>query len=320
MTQSLRTLRATISQNQALYSVLYPFYRFSRFFIINYRKIQYSRTSIINANEIFPDLIASGVPFAAGKIGLTEQEAINQFMKGRSRSEAPSYPCDVAHRLFANAGVFPKSDHAFNAFCDVFVEALSQIDIMAVWYNSGELGVLKTYCPNAKLVTLTSLEPYYHLNPWTRVLHNKKVLIIHPFEQSIRAQYSRRISIWPGSLVLPDFKLLTLKVPLSPAIQEPQFDSWLDTFNWLKRQVNQIEFDVSLIGAGAYSLPLTSYIKSIGKAAIHLGGPTQILFGIKGKRWDNNKLISKFYNSYWIRPHETETPVEKHKVERGCYW
>jgi hypothetical protein len=320
MTQSLRTLRTTISQNQVFYSLLYPFYRLSRSFVINYRKIQYDTRSIINANEVFPELIASGVPFAAGKIGSTEQEAVNQFMKRRSRSGSPSYPYDVAHRLFANAGVFPKSDYAFDIFCDVFVEALSQMDIMAVWYNPGELRVLKTYCPNAKLATLTSLEPYYHLDPWTRTLHNKKILIIHPFEQSIRSQYQMRTSIWPDSLVLPDFKLLTLKVPLSPAIQEPQFESWIDTFNWLKRQINQKEFDISLVGAGAYSLPLASYIKSIGKVAVHLGGSTQILFGIKGKRWDNNKIISKFYNPYWIRPHETETPDEKHKVERGCYW
>ena len=56
-------------------------------------------------------------------------------------------------------------------------------------------------------------------------------------------------------------------------------------------------FDVAIIGCGAYGMPLGAMLKDAGKTVIHLGGVTQILFGIKGKRWDENKT-SELYNQY----------------------
>ena len=47
-----------------------------------------------------------------------------------------------------------------------------------------------------------------------------------------------------------------------------------------------------------------------------MGGATQLLFGIKGKRWDDMGI----YNGYWVRPDETERPKGLEKVEEGCYW
>ena len=50
-------------------------------------------------------------------------------------------------------------------------------------------------------------------------------------------------------------------------------------------------FDVAIIGCGAYGMPLAAMLKQAGKQAIHLGGATQLLFGIKGKRWEEIKTI-----------------------------
>ena len=46
----------------------------------------------------------------------------------------------------------------------------------------------------------------------------------------------------------------------------------------------------------------------------------QLLFGIKGKRWDDHPVISKLYNPAWVRPDETEGISNKEKVEGGSYW
>jgi hypothetical protein len=84
-----------------------------------------------------------------------------------------------------------------------------------------------------------------------------------------------------------------------------------------------IDFDICLIGAGAYGLPLAYFAKTIGKQAIHLGGVTQILFGIKGRRWEKDDYAdstAKMFNEHWIRPMESETPALKDRVENGCYW
>lgn len=83
-----------------------------------------------------------------------------------------------------------------------------------------------------------------------------------------------------------------------------------------------IELDAALYPY-LVSLPLWKryqlYTQRMGKKAVHLGGATQILFGIKGKRWDENPAVSKFYNEYWVRPLPEES-VRKNNVEGGCYW
>jgi len=58
----------------------------------------------------------------------------------------------------------------------------------------------------------------------------------------------------------------------------------------------------------------------MGKQAIHLGGATQILFGIRGARWDEMETYRKLYNKHWIRPNEMEVPKDANRIEDGCYW
>ena len=88
----------------------------------------------------------------------------------------------------------------------------------------------------------------------------------------------------------------------------------------MKNQILKKDFDIALIGCGAYGFPLAAHVKRIGKQAIHLGGSLQILFGIKGKRWDNHPVISKLYNEHWIRPRVEDKPNKAHLVEDACYW
>ena len=62
---------------------------------------------------------------------------------------------------------------------------------------------------------------------------------------------------------------------------------------------------------------MTIVVKKVPK---FLRGIVKLLFGIKGKRWDNHPIISKFYNDAWVRPDESETPNQARKVEGGSYW
>jgi hypothetical protein len=74
------------------------------------------------------------------------------------------------------------------------------------------------------------------------------------------------------------------------------------------------------VGAGAASLVYANHAKLKGKQAVHLGGSLQILFGIKGRRWDNMNKINCFYNKHWCRPLPSETPTNHKEAENGCYW
>jgi hypothetical protein len=66
----------------------------------------------------------------------------------------------------------------------------------------------------------------------------------------------------------------------------------------------------------------THHCKTLGKQALHLGGATQLLFGIKGKRWEDPKQDygKRFFNEYWVRPLPHEIPEGSESVEGGCYW
>jgi hypothetical protein len=97
--------------------------------------------------------------------------------------------------------------------------------------------------------------------------------------------------------------------------------SWLESLEFMKSEISDIDFDIALLGCGGYGMPLASFIKNeLNKPSIYIGGGLQILFGIKGDRWDNHEDVGKFYNSYWSRPLQTERPDAANSVEGGCYW
>jgi hypothetical protein len=218
------------------------------------------------------------------------------------------------------SGFFPANDYNLNKFSELYLKVIPQIDILGVWYNYYEDIIVRDYCPNAKLVPLRSLEPYYYINPWSRALKNKKVLVIHPFKDSIEKQFLIKDKLFSDKYILPDFELLTIKSVQSNANVKPQYETWFDALDNMQNEILKKDFDIAIIGAGAYGLPLAAFVKGIGKQAIHMGGATQILFGIKGTRWDTIPEINKYYNEFWTRPSEQETPKDYKIVEGGSYW
>ena len=221
-----------------------------------------------------------------------------------------------------NAGFFPVDDASLDVFSKLFLDKLKLVDVMGVWLNKGEDAVCNQYCKDADLVELGCLEPFAFNNPWSAVLAGKKVLVVHPFVESIRKQYAKRRVLFTSPDVLPDFELKTLKAVQSIAGTRVDFATWFDAYHSMCNEMAKVDFDICLIGAGAYGLPLAAFAKRLGKQAIHLGGVTQILFGIKGKRWEElyADSIAKLFNEHWVRPMASEMPINKDGVENGCYW
>jgi hypothetical protein len=120
--------------------------------------------------------------------------------------------------------------------------------------------------------------------------------------------------------VLPDFEMITLRAVQSIANNKPGFKDWFEALDWMCEKIIRINYDVAIIGAGAYGLPLAAFIKKSGKKAVHIGGASQLLFGIKGARWDQWPYYQQLYNEHWIRPLEEDIPKSHMDVENGCYW
>ena len=268
------------------------------------------------------ELIAQNKPLMIARLGATELSCLRFFLEYRRGSKKP-YSAKVRYDMSNLSGFFPVDDESLDLFSVQFLNHLKHVDILAVWFNKYEYAICNDHCAEAELVELWSLEPFRFTNPWSRRLAGKKVLVVHPFAESIRKQYEeKRHQLFSSPDVLPNFELKTVKAVQSIAGSKVPFASWFDAYRQMCNEISEVDFDLCIIGAGAYGLPLAAFAKSMGKQAIHLGGVTQILFGIKGKRWEREFADStaKLFNEHWIRPDELETPENKDVVEKGCYW
>lgn len=151
-------------------------------------------------------------------------------------------------------------------------------------------------------------------------MKGKRVLVINPFVNTIESQYKKRKKLFKNEKILPEFELILLKSPQTSGDQSDGFDSWWSAINDLKNKIDKIDYDVALVSCGSYGMPICNYIKQNGKTTIYMGGALQVLFGIKGKRWDNHPIISKLYNEEWVYLSGEDKPKGFEKIEGGCYW
>ena len=267
-------------------------------------------------NEYIAKCIDSNKAFMVARYGATELYTMEVFdlkldFKYRKTID----------RLCNLSGFFPSDTFAVDKFKDCLIDASKEVDVIAIWNLYMEEHYIKKYMKNTYLTQLRFLEPWFSTVPWTRALKGKKVLVIHPFTDTIRKQYSRREYLFDNSQILPEFELYVLKaVQTIAGEKDDRFKDWFAALNWMYMEAMKIDFDIALIGCGAYGMPLAAMLKKEGKQAIHMGGVLQILFGIKGSRWNDDPVVSKLYNEYWVYPNENETPEKATSVEDGCYW
>ena len=118
----------------------------------------------------------------------------------------------------------------------------------------------------------------------------------------------------------PECKLITYKaIQTIAGEKDTRFQNWFEALKYMITDIQKLNFDIAIIGCGAYGFPLAAAVKRMGKQAIHLGGATQLLFGIRGNRWENSEL-RRFFNEYWVKPGIDEIPSHAGKIENGCYW
>lgn len=288
--------------------------------------------SIEETNTLIYDKIKSGEPFFAGRFGGSELSVITQTLKYQAMPFRVDTRMDVLHNLCVLSGFFPEEQNEGKRFVDLMLSCTGDIDLIGIWNLYMEEWIIKQYTSNINITRLLRLEPWNleeslkSVKPWSAALEGKKVLVIHPFAKSIETQYiNNREKIFSDLSVkniLPEFDLITLKAVQTLGNDTGGYARWFDALDSMIEKIKTIEFDVAIIGCGAYGFPLASTIKKMGKVAIHLGGATQLLFGIKGKRWENSysAVCDKMMNQYWVRPLPEESVANKKKIEDGCYW
>lgn len=293
--------------------------------------------------EMDPDIISSHIRekllspepcmlsrFGAVEIGCVvnylgiyhQKRKIIKYIKGEAFpwwwEEETMYP------MRNNAGFFSATPELLKRFSEMMIEDMPLIDILASWRFEEEH--FSKELQNAYKIDFEPYNPFWSDVPWTAALENKKVLVVHPFAETIQKQYLRKELIHKDPRVLPTFDLQTIKAIQTIGNQgDGRFETWFDALEFMKNEIDKMDYDVCLLGCGAYGMPLAAHVKRSGKKAVHLGGSLQLLFGIRGARWENSNYnatynYSKLMNEFWVKPSATETPSKAQQVEEGCYW
>ena len=261
-------------------------------------------------------LLQESAPCLVSRLGQTEARILGESLWKRS-----SYSAISLKQAHQNAGIFPAEPWLLEQFSAIYGHALKHVDLLGFWQTPYQARLISQCDSAMRLGPLSALEPFDQDPPWSKHLKDRCVLVVHPFADTIHDQYHRRREmIFPGREVLPSFDLKLVKPPQTIAPSTGGFEHWLDAFDRLVDQVLSLEFEVALIGCGAYGLPLGAAIKSSERQAIHLGGSLQILFGIRGRRWEQMPSTCSMMNANWVRPSTEETPSAASLVDEGCYW
>jgi hypothetical protein len=222
------------------------------------------------------------------------------------------------------SGFFPTTPPMLRQFYELCLEDMGHCDVLGSW-----LGSEKAFFKELRRATKVGLEDVSGCLPLTEkicaALKGKRVLVVHPFVESIQRQHQQRQLVWakcPGRV--PDFHMEILKPVQSFADMTTQFGSWFEALEHMKVQIDRADFDLAILGCGAYGFNLAAHIKRTGRKAWHMGGAVQLIFGIIGQRWERIPeyagRVSEFRNKYWVRPLETERPTGHEKVDGAGYW
>jgi len=259
-----------------------------------------------------------------GRFGTIEFETVwYHFMSGTLKK-------DNLPVLERNAGIFGDAA-SITRWCSEYSAACGLADIFATgWYapiKVREQEFLKRLSFSGAQCVLRALEPYYWPveERWTGALDGQKVCVVSSFTDTIRRQLEKGDGIWPSGAVWPVAEWSFVKTGYAPSLAlgragwECDAESWETCVDYVVSEVLKTGARVAIIGCGGLAMVIAARLKAAGKICIVMGGATQVLFGIKGRRWEGHQ-ISGFWNSEWVGPSASETPAGASEVERGCYW
>ena len=272
----------------------------------------------IDGNNFISHHLKNNIPFAAGKIGGNELQLLH-FALNQSTNWHPQFKKECEEV----AGLYPMTLENVTWFKDAMLSNMDHLDLVSTWSKTlpeFENNIIQAYAKKAYTTNLQHLEPYFFNIPWTKHLEGKTVAVFSPFADSISQNFNNFDKIWSGK-IKNNFNLVTVKYPTSiPITVNSPYKNSREVYNEFKDKIQSMDFDVGIFGTGHTGLLFALECKKLGRTGIHLGGPTQILFGVKGNRWQSMEEFKPFFNEHWTSPLKHETPERFYDVEDGCYW
>jgi len=308
---------------------------YRKIFRTNHPIFSYRISNPQAASDLIYDQLMSDHPCMVARFGSTElmtmvnylgvkhkdEKSIIKYIQGKEPDWWWNENCLL--QMCNWSGFFPPTIEKVEQFCKMMIADIPLVDILGSWLIDEQYFLQELN--NALKVELELLNPYFAERPWTLALENKRILVVHPYARTIESQYQKREHLFKNSDILPEFDLKTIRAVQSLGGASHGFADWFEALEYMKAEMDLTNYDICLLGCGAYGFPLAAHAKRKNKKAVHIGGSLQLLFGIRGARWENPAYNEQYnyaalINEHWVRPSENEKSKNASQVENACYW
>jgi hypothetical protein len=272
--------------------------------------------------------------WAAGKLGGTER-AVLGYPLVLEREHDPrrlhAFELVLAHRALRHGGIFPIEPAFMDRFSREFAQAVAKLDSVGVirscWPDDEEL--FRFHRMTGEPIDYVDQEPDRSLPAnerrcWLPFLRGRRVLLVCPFAELLRARATRETfeAVWSktGKPWFEPASVEAVELPygFSRSTRE-RYATALDLFDDVRGRVEARTFDVVLIATGTLGCLFAAAAKEQGRVGIVLGGHLQVLFGVSGERWlERPEWRRDYINDAWVELPEGYRPDPGETDEN--YW
>jgi len=273
--------------------------------------------------------------FAAGKIGFSEQRWLYDPIlraKTRNSGQIRAYETMVKFDAERQSGIFPASSDFLARFIPWHAGHIATVDTLGLFRYPLEHEIFAHYGFAAKPIYYGDMQPDRSVpvrneQCYLGTLAGKKLLIVAPFAELLRARATAATfeAVWSnsGRRWFAPCSVAAIEFPYGFATcDHGGFATCIDLFDDIARRMDRSDYDVALIGAGCLGIPLAAHAKKTGRVGLSLGGHLQVMFGVIGKRWREDKAWQrKHINAAWIdMPEIYHPPGKEFLADGGAYW
>jgi len=223
----------------------------------------------------------------------------------------------IYEQMYTNAG-FVGDEKEFVKWKNDYIRALLNCDTILDVYTCASFAICGDLITKLNLwkPTLPYLE---EILPWVELINlmadadPRPISIVSYFADEMKEQSKILDKIYPNIKINNNFNF----IKTNNTIKGNENGTYSSNLKNYISKIKSTDSKYYILGVGCYGLPLCNAIKDMDRTAVYMGGMIQLLFGLKGKRWDEREEICKYYNENWHYPERK--PVNAEKVEGWCY-
>lgn len=279
--------------------------------------------------------IAAKAGWAGGKTGYSEQHWLHYpvFLAGTSdERQVRAYEIAMRHHFERQAGVFPSDPQFAREFVARYAEDVRDLDCLGLTGSAIEPAIIRHHALKCSFVRFVDMEPERSTpcddsRCYLQHFRGARLLLVAPFADFLCQRANREIyeRVWSriGKQWFHPASVAALEFPYGyEKATWDRFGTVLNLRDHIRARIDEVDFDVALIAAGALGIPLAAHIKRSGRLALSLGGHLQIVFGVLGERWRNRESWRRsYFNESWVDVPEHYRPTGWQELtDGGAYW